>query len=151
MSDDATQNLLSTRLDQLLTLVQDLIAKHAETDARVARVERVLEQRLYDTRPLWEAVQAQLQELAGRVRNVESEITEMHTQISETRTHIAEMRAQMTEMRAQMTEMRVENSNGFRLVDRKIGVLGKTLIDMTADIGELQDRVEKIESHPTEG
>lgn len=151
MSDDATQNLLSTRLDQLLTLVQDLIAKHAETDARVARVERVLEQRLYDTRPLWEAVQAQLQELAGRVRNVESEITEMHTQISETRTHIAEMRAQMTEMRAQMTEMRVENSNGFRLVDRKIGVLGKTLIDMTADIGELQDRVEKIESQPTEG
>jgi hypothetical protein len=42
----------------------------------------------------------------------------------------------------------IENGNAFRAVDRKIGVLGKTLIDMTADIRELQDKVEKIESQP---
>ncbi|MFY9610275.1 MAG: hypothetical protein WAU45_16880 [Blastocatellia bacterium] len=128
MSDDATHNLSDARLDQLISLVEDLIGKHAETDARVERVERVLEQRLYDTRPLWETVGAQLKELGERSGRLESEIAEMRTQ---------------------MNEMRVENSNGFRLVDRKIGVLGKTLIDMTADIRELQDRAEKIESPPT--
>ena len=142
MSDDATQNLLRDRFDQLVSLVQDLIAKHAETGARVERVEQVLEQRLYDTRPLWETVQAQLKELGERIRSLESETGEMRTQMNE-------MRTQMTEMRTQINEMRLENSNGFRLVDRKIGVLGKTLIDMTADIRELQDRVEKIESQPT--
>lgn len=142
MSDDATQNLLHDRLDQLVSLVQDLIAKHAETDARVERVEQVLEQRLYDTRPVWETVQAQLKALDGRNRSLESETGAMRTQLNE-------MRTLMDEMRTQMDEMRVENSNGFRLVDRKIGVLGKTLIDMTADIRELQDRVEKIESQPT--
>lgn len=141
MSDDATQNLLRDRLDQLVSLVQDLIEKHAETDARVERVEQVLEQRLYDTRPVWESVQAQLKALDERNRSLESETGAMRTQLNE-------MRTLMDEMRTQMDEMRVENSNGFRLVDRKIGVLGKTLIDMTADI-RLQDRVEKIESQPT--
>ena len=135
MSDDATQNLLGARFDQLVTLVKDLIAKHAETDARIERVERVLEQRLYDTRPIWESVQADLRE----VRSLLQEVGE----------RVGRLESQATEMRSQMTEMRVENSNGFRLVDRKIGVLGKTLIDMTADIRELQDRVEKIESQPT--
>lgn len=48
----------------------------------------------------------------------------------------------------QIAVIRVENGNAFRSVDRKTGVLGKTLIDMTADIRELQDKVEKIESQP---
>ena len=62
---------------------------------------------------------------------------------------MAEAQKMQERLQRQMTEMRVENSNAFRLVDRKIGVLGKTLIDMTANITELQDRVEKIESRPT--
>lgn len=121
MSDDATRNLLSDRFDQLISLVKNLTDKHTETDARVERLERVLDERLYDTRPIWEAVQAQLQELGERIARIEAE----------------------------MTEMRAENTTGFRSVDRKIGVLGKTLIDMTADIRELQDKVEKIESQPS--
>jgi chromosome segregation ATPase len=121
MSDDATRNLLSDRLDQVISLVKNLTDKHTETNARVERLERVLEERLYDTRPIWEAVQAELREISKRVGN----------------------------FTAELAEMRVENSNGFRSVDRKIGVLGKTLIDMTADIRELQDKVEKIESQPS--
>jgi predicted RNase H-like nuclease (RuvC/YqgF family) len=120
MSDDATQNLLQAKVDQLVIMVKDLISKHAETDARLERIERVLEERLYDTRPIWEAVPAQLQEISERVGRL---ITEM-------------------------AQMPVENGNAFRAVDRKIGVLSKTLIDMTADIRELQDKVEKIESQP---
>jgi len=121
MSDDATRNLLSDRFDQLITLVKSVIANQSKTDARVERLERVLEERLYDTRPIWEAVQAELREIRERVGN----------------------------FTAELAEMRVENSNAFRAVDRKIGVLGKTLIDMTADIRELQDKVEKIESQPS--
>ena len=141
MSDDATRDLLSDRFDQLISLVKNLTEKHAETDARVERLGRVLEERLYDTRPIWEALRAQVQELGGRVGAIESEMTSM-------RVEMTDMRVQFTEMLRQMTEMRVETGNGFRAVDRKIGVLGKTLIDMTADIRELQDKVEKIESQP---
>ena len=142
MSDDATRNLLSDRFDQLTTLVKSVIANQSKTDARVERLERVLEERLYDTRPIWEALRAEVQELGGRVGAIESEMTSM-------RLEMTGMRIQFTEMLRQLTEMRVETGNGFRAVDRKIGVLGKTLIDMTADIRELQDKVEKIESQPT--
>ncbi|HTG17386.1 MAG TPA: hypothetical protein VK747_19200 [Blastocatellia bacterium] len=156
MSDDATRNLLSDRFDQVISLVKNLTDKHAETDARVERLERVLEERLYDTRPIWEALRAQVQELDRRVGAIESEITEMRAEMTGMRAEMTAMRAQLTEVLTQMiemlrhiTEMRVETGNGFRAVDRKIGVLGKTLIDMTADIRELQDKVEKIESQPT--
>ena len=211
MSDDTTRNLISDRLDQVISLVKNLTDKHTETDARVERLERVLEERLYDTRPIWEALRAQVQELDGRVGAIESEMTGMRSEMTGMRAQIGAielemtgmrsemtgmrsemtgmraqigaiesemtgmraettgmraemtgMRAEMTAMRAQftemltqmiemlrqLTEMRVETGNGFRAVDRKIGVLGKTLIDMTADIRELQDKVEKIESQP---
>ena len=162
MSDETTKILLGGQLE-LTSLVKNLTDKHAETDARVERLERVLEERLYDTRPNWEAVRAQEQELGGRVGAIESEMTGLRAEMAEIRGEIAASRSEMTgtrsqitemltlmiEMLKQMTEMRTETSNGFRLVDRKIGVLGKTLIDMTADIRELQDRVEKIESQPT--
>jgi chromosome segregation ATPase len=170
MSDDATRNLLGDRIDQLISLVKNLTEKHTETDARVERLERVLEERLYDTRPIWEALRSQVQELDGRVGAIESEMTGMRAEMTGMRAEMTGMRAEMTGMRAEMTgmraqftemltqmiemlrhitEMRVETGNGFRSVDRKIGVLGKTLIDMTADIRELQDKVEKIESQPS--
>ena len=177
MSDNATRDLLSDRFDQLTTLVKSVIANQSKTDARVERLERILEERLYDTRPIWEALRAQVQELEGRVGAIESEMTGMRAEMTEMRAEMTGMRAEMTGMRAEMTgmraemtamraqftemltqmiemlrqltDMRVETGNGFRAVDRKIGVLGKTLIDMTADIRELQDKVEKIESQPS--
>ena len=170
MSDNATRDLLSDRFDQVISLVNSVIANQSETDARVERLERVLEERLYDTRPVWEALRVQVQELEGRVGAIESEMTGMRAEMTGMRAEMTGMRAEMTGMRAEMTgmraqftemltqmiemlrqitEMRVETGNGFRAVDRKIGVLGKTLIDMTADIRELQDKVEKIESQPT--
>jgi hypothetical protein len=76
-------------------------------------------------------------------------MTGMRAEMTEMRAQFTEMLAQMIEMLRHITEMRVETGNGFRSVDRKIGVLGKTLIDMTADIRELQDKVEKIESQPS--
>ena len=95
MSDETKQNLPGAQLNQLISLVRNLTDKHTETDARVESLEQVLDERLYDTRPIWEAVRAQVQELGGCVGALESEITGMRT----------------------------ENSNGFRLVDRKIGSL----------------------------
>ena len=170
MSDETTQNLPGAQLDQLISLVKNLTDKHTVTDGRVERLERVLEERLFDTRPIWESVQAQVQELGGRVGAIESEISEMRSEIKDSRGEMTEMRSEMTASRAemtemrkqntqmlmhmvtiltQMTEMRVETSNGFRAVNRRIALLGKTLIDMTVDIHELQDKVEKIESQPT--
>jgi chromosome segregation ATPase len=57
MNDDPTGKLESNgRLDQLIALVQSI-------DTKLQALERKVDERLYDTRPLWESVQTQLMEL----------------------------------------------------------------------------------------
>jgi uncharacterized coiled-coil DUF342 family protein len=94
-------------------------------------------------------MRAEMAASRSEMTGMRAEMTASRTEMTAMRVQSAEMLTLMIEMVKQMSEMRTETNNGFRLVDRKIGVLGKTLIDMTADIRELQDRVEKIESQPT--
>jgi chromosome segregation ATPase len=135
MSEDTTQQLLVARVDRLISLVEESNARLQRVEARMdsleARMHNVedgqashrdqltsldakIEKRLQDTRPIWESVQSQLQDLDSRTTRIETELT----------------------------EFRAETATGFRGIDRKIGVLSKNLVDMTADIRELQDRVE---------
>lgn len=131
MSEDATQQLLIARVDQLISLVavmnenlqqvntrlDKLETQQGEVSARLHNLETIVDQRLYDTRPLWESVLSQIAELDKKID-----------------THVEELRS--------------ETSSGFRAVDRKIGALSKNLIDMTAEIQELREMVEKIEAQP---
>lgn len=131
MSEDATQQLLIARVDQLISLVavmnenlqqvntrlDKLETQQGEMSARLHNLETIVDQRLYDTRPLWESVLSQIAELDKKI---------------DTR----------------VEELRGETSSGFRAVDRKIGALSKNLIDMTAEIQELREMVEKIEAQP---
>lgn len=138
MNEDATQNLIASRFDQILSVVKQTNARMETVESRLGIVEQLdtrvqglesmfraldekVDQRLRDTRPIWEAVQARLDEINDRFKVVESDL--------------AQLRADM--------------ASGFRAVDRKIGVLSKNMIDMTADIRELQDRIEKLETPPS--
>jgi hypothetical protein len=156
MSQDATQQLLIARFDRLLSLVEpiagqienlekqvnerldklekqqdelqkqqtefgvklgSLASQQTEFGVKLNNLETLVDQRLYDTRPLWESVL--------------SKIAELDTKID-----------------TRVDELRSETSSGFRAVDRKIGALSKNLIDMTAEIQELREVVEKIEAQP---
>ena len=156
MSEDATQQLLIARVYRLLSLVEsivgqienlekrvnerldklekqqgelqkqqtDLSAKlgslaiqQAEFGAKLDSLETKVDQRLRETRPIWESVLSQIAELDKKI---------------DTR----------------IDDLRGETASGFRAVDRKIGALSKNLIDMTAEIQELREMVEKIEAQP---
>ncbi len=108
MSDETTQNLFGAQMDQLISLVKNLIDKHAKTDARVERLERLLEERLYDTPPIWEAIQAQVQELHQRVGALESEMNGMRAEMVGMRAEMNGIRAEMVGMRAEMTGIRAQ-------------------------------------------
>ncbi len=59
MSKDLTQTLngsLEDKVDRLITAVQSM-------DSRLGNLETKVDQRLRDTQPIWEAVQAQLAEI----------------------------------------------------------------------------------------
>ena len=85
MSEDLTQKLPSSpdpALAQILSAVQDL-------GTRLGNLEQKVEERLYDTRPIWEKVQsdiALLQEgqesLRKDVRDVRTELRDMNRKFS---------------------------------------------------------------------
>lgn len=87
MSEDLTKKLSTTdseKLNEILASIQKLEVRfdNLETrvygiDSRLEHVERTLEQRLHDTRPIWNKVVAdiaQLQEGQGAMREAVNEI-----------------------------------------------------------------------------
>jgi predicted nucleic acid-binding Zn-ribbon protein len=134
MSEDTTQQLLAAQVDRLISMTEETHARLQNVETGLQNVEEnqgalkaqfqaledKVEQRLYDTRPIWESVQARLDDLDARSARLESGLS----------------------------EHRSETATGFRGIDRKIGVLSKNLVDMTAEIRDVQDRMEKLESHP---
>ena len=56
------QNLSST-VENLSTTVQNLVADLADIKLRLASIEQKVEERLYDTRPIWEKVTADILQL----------------------------------------------------------------------------------------
>jgi len=62
-------------------------AKLREHDARLASLEKTVEARIYDTRPIWEAVQSQISELRADVekgfRKSDRKTTLFYEQVSE--------------------------------------------------------------------
>jgi chromosome segregation ATPase len=108
---------LETQQGEMSGSLHNLETQQGEMSARLERIENIVDQRLYDTRPLWESVLSQIAELDKKI---------------DTR----------------VEELRAETSSGFRAVDRKIGALSKNLVDMTAEIQDLREIVEKLEAQP---
>jgi hypothetical protein len=69
MSDEPTKIIDNGdgKLDRLLSMVSDLSALVGSIDSRLSSLEQKVEERLYDTRPLWEGVGSQLTELKTEV------------------------------------------------------------------------------------
>ena len=78
MSKDLTQNLngsLEDKIDRLIIAVQSMDSRLGNIEARLGNVEARLEaletkvdERLKDTRPMWEAVQTQIAEVESSLR-----------------------------------------------------------------------------------
>ncbi len=107
MTDDITKNLSdSEKLDFLINAVSD-------TNRRLSRLEERVEARLHDTRPLWEIVQQQLDEIRAHLQRHDEEFAQLRQDI--------------------------------RKIDKKLGYIHQDNLAGRAEIGFLEDRVNKLE------
>ena len=120
MSEDATQQLLVARVDRLISMVEPISGQLGNLEKRFDNLEK-------------------------RFDNLETKVDQ---RLRETRPIWENVQSQLTELKKEIAELRSETASGFRGVDRKIGVLSKNLVDMTADIQELRDLIEKLEPQP---
>lgn len=130
-SVDALNDSRDQRLDQILAAVQTL-------DVRVERVETKVDERLRETRPMWETVHAQLAEIK---QAVQAETQSRHAQVSELRELV---QAQVGELKESQQALRAEMGKSFRLLDRRMEMYADMVARVHAYERDLEDRVDEI-------
>ena len=123
MSEDLTKQFHSLdddKLDRILTTVQDLSSDMADVKVRLANLEQKVEERLYDTRPIWEKLTAEISQLQEGMREIKSSLTE---EMREIKTHL-------------------------RDIYRRLSIFNDTLVTMQADYRDIYDRVRRLELGP---
>ena len=110
-------NSQSNALEQILAAVQTL-------DSRVQSLESKVEERLYDTRPIWEKVQADI------------------TQLQEGQQRLVEMQQRFDE---RLEALRDETRTGWRNLKRQFSVLHETFLEVRADYKDLDKRLYRLE------
>jgi predicted nucleic acid-binding Zn-ribbon protein len=128
MSNNLTQNLngsLEKKVDRLIIAVQSMDSRLTSMDSRLTsmdsrlgELETKVEERLKDTRPMWEAVQVQLAEVESSLRR---------------------------EIRSEVQGLRSEMEKGFRLFDRRIEHYLGEFDKLRGYQRDLEYRVDEIE------
>lgn len=134
MSEDPTQKLPAPQngaLEQILAAVRGL-------ESRLTDLESKVEERLYDTRPIWERVEAditQLKEGQQRLEQGQQHLDERLLHFDERLRHFNE----------RLEALRDETRTGWRNLKRQFGVLYETFIEVQADYKDLDKRLYRLE------
>src|SRR5215208_5964373 len=97
MSEDLTKKLPMTDTEkEILTAVhnldnhvrssiKDLVTWVSNIDSRLKRLDEKVEQRLYDTRPIWHKVVADIAQLQSGQQRLEQSLEKVRTEVSDIR------------------------------------------------------------------
>lgn len=142
MSKDLTQNLNGSqdeKLDRIIAAFERMEVDLHDVKARLARLETTVEERLRDTRPMWETVQGQLTELR-------TDLSELRTDLSELRIEFkADLQELRTEFKADLEKLRNETEKGFRRLGHTIDLYNRTVQELHADVRDQEERLDKLE------
>lgn len=120
MSEDPTKNLPASQnstLEQILAIVQSL-------ESRLQSLESKVEERLYDTRPIWEKVEADIARLQEGLQRLEEGQQRFDDRLE---------------------ALRDETRTGWRNLKRQFGVLLETFLEVQADYKDLDKRLYRLE------
>jgi chromosome segregation ATPase len=134
MSDNSTETLNDShdhKLDQILDGLQEL-------RTRLEQVETKVDERLRETRPIWEAVQTQLNELREADLAIQSQIEGAKRSLQ----------AQIEELKDAQQSFRAEVEKSFRLVDRRMEMYSEMVSRVHLYQRDLEDRVDELAKRP---
>jgi chromosome segregation ATPase len=133
MSEDLTNKLPpnhESKLERVLDAVQQLTI-------RVDGLDRKIDQRLYDTRPIWESLATKVDQLQGLAPKVD--------QLQEGQARLEQGQA---ELQQQMRDQRQESrglKTYLRDILRRMSIFNDTLVAIQADYRDIYDRVRGLE------
>ncbi len=116
-TDSEKISLILTTVQHLETRVDKLERRFDKLEQRFDAVEQKVEERLYDTRPIWQKVVADIAQLQEGQRRLEDTVS---------------------------TELR-EIKFSIRDIDRRMGVMNDTMLAIKADYKDIDIRVHELE------
>jgi septation ring formation regulator EzrA len=134
VSEDLT-NKLPANQDQKLTRVLDAVE---ELSIRVEKLDRKVEERLYDTRPMWEQLASKVDQLQEGQTRLEERHVELQRQMQES---LQELRQGQDDLREGSRDLKTY----LRDILRRMSILNDTLVTIQADYRDIYDRVRGLE------
>lgn len=125
---DLTQD---EKLDLILAEIRVMKSDIRGLDVRLTSLEAKVEDRLLDTRPLWEVINARTEMIVERV------------------TRIEEQNARIEERVARIEEQNERTIEALRQIDSKLEVMTHDVLDVRAAQRILASRVYALEQRPT--
>ena len=158
MSKDLTHKLNGShdeKLDRIITAVESLDTRLRSVETGLHSLETIVEKRLQETRPMWEAVQVQLTELRSEFKADISELrSEVKSEIEALRGEVkadiealrGEVKADIEELRSEVKEkLRSDMEKGFRRLGHKIDLHVHMVEELHADLRDHEERLDKLE------
>ena len=147
MSEDRTAETQDVRSFEERTL-----AKFHLNDERFEGVNirlEQLEQRQYDTKPIWERALAAIVETNKAVRETNECMNEgfaaVHTEISSIHGRLVGMDKRFDAVDKRFDKQEIDSQHNFRKLRRTIEALNETLLEIRVDQRYVDNRLEKIE------
>lgn len=144
-STEALNDSHDQKLDQILAGVQKLDARIQRLEAdgpdlrtRLELIETRVDERLRETRPIWDSVHTQLTELR------ESLLTEGQSRQAQVAELKESMEAQIGEVKESQQCLRSEMEKSFRLLDRRMEMFADMVARVHAYERDLEDRVDEL-------
>jgi chromosome segregation ATPase len=158
MSEDKTKEMNDSK-----SFEERVFERFERIEGRLISVEikiSKLEERQYDTRPIWEQVLAAIAEINTRLDKMDARLDKMDARLDKMDARLDKMDARLDKMDARLDKMdaRLDKMDarfdkqdavldtGFRSMERKMDVLNKYFLETRADQRYLDDRLEKLES-----
>jgi chromosome segregation ATPase len=133
----AVQNLdtyVRSAIDNLVTWVSSIDSRLHHLEQKVDRLEQKVEERLYDTRPIWEKLVIDI----GQLQEGQQLLQEGQQRLEEGQRRLEEGHSVL---QAEVREIRTSQ----RDVSRRMSIFNDTLTTMQADYRDIYDRVRGLE------
>ena len=144
MSEDKTKEMNGSK-----SFEERVFERFERIEGRLVNVEikiSKLEERQYDTKPIWEQVLAAIAEINSRLASMDARFDAMDGRFDAMDARFEAIDARFDRVDSRFDKLETDMDDGFRRVARKMEVLNDSFLEMQADQRYLDRRLEKIEA-----
>ncbi|HEV8135038.1 MAG TPA: hypothetical protein VGP85_10195 [Pyrinomonadaceae bacterium] len=137
MSEDKTKEMNGSK-----SFEERVFERFERIEGRLVNVEikiSKLEERQYDTKPIWEQVLVAIAEINSRLASMDGRFDAMDARFDA-------IDARFDRVDSRFDKLETDMDDGFRRVARKMEMLNDSFLEMQADQRYLDRRLEKIEA-----